>query len=141
MVEEFKTSFQRPTTASYFLIDADGLSLGRVSSMIAKVLLGKNSPSYAPFFIADNFVYVINADKVVLTGNKSKEPVYLHSLHIGGLRSCSRGSLGKKLLLERAVSKMLPKNRLRKRLLKRLKIIEGNRLPSNIKHFEVMEVR
>ena len=113
----------------WYLVDAKGATFGRLCSAIAKVLTGKNKPIYAPHVDTGDFVVVVNADKIVLTGRKEEQKIYYrHSTHPGGLKSESAGSMRSRRpsqLIERGVRGMLPKNRLGRRQLRKLKVYEG----------------
>lgn len=116
---------------SWYLVDADGKVLGRMASRIAGDLMGKKKVDYSPHTDMGDYVVVINAKKVDLTGRKKEQKVYYkHSNYPGGLKITKI----KKLLEEnpgevvrRAVYGMLPKNRLQAKRLKRLKIFEGEK--------------
>ncbi|MBZ2175268.1 50S ribosomal protein L13 [Schnuerera sp. xch1] len=113
----------------WYLIDAEGKVLGRLASEIATVLRGKNKPVYTPHVDTGDFVVVINADKVKLTGKKLDKKYYkYHTGYPGGLRSISyREMLDKKpeKVIELAVRGMLPKNRLGRQMIKKLKVYSG----------------
>ncbi|WP_439425867.1 50S ribosomal protein L13 [Oenococcus alcoholitolerans] len=100
----------------WYIIDAEGLPLGRLSSVVATVLRGKNKPTYTPSVDTGDYVIVTNADKVALTGNKAKDKVYYHhSGFPGGLKSRKAGDLREKnpkKIIELSVKGMLPKNTL-----------------------------
>ncbi len=121
------------TKQSWHLIDADGAVLGRLAARIAIMLRGKNRPGYTPYVDLGDFIIVINAAKVKLTGNKWKQKKYYHhTLYPGGLKSESAADLVKrqpeKIILH-AVRGMLPKNRLADRLLTKLKVYPGAEHP------------
>ncbi|MCK9229969.1 MAG: 50S ribosomal protein L13 [Syntrophales bacterium] len=120
-------------TREWYLYDADGQVLGRLASDIARRLKGKNSPLYTPHVDTGDFVVVINAEKITLTGRKRAEKVYYrHSGYPGGLKSATaRDVLEKKPenLLRMAVRGMLPKNTLGRKMLKKLKIYAGSEHP------------
>lgn len=110
----------------WYVVDATGRVLGRMASRIARVLIGKHRARYTPHIDSGDFVVVVNADKFRVTGKKMKDKIYYsHSMYPGGLKK-----INLELMLEKhperviyhAVSGMLPKNRLRARRLKRLKI-------------------
>lgn len=113
----------------WLLVDAQGKVLGRLASRIAMALRGKNKPTFTPHLDAGDFVVVVNADKVVLTGQKwDKKVYYRHTGYMGGLKSITARQLLKKRpedLLRQAVRGMLPKNSLGRQLLKKLKIYAG----------------
>jgi large subunit ribosomal protein L13 len=114
---------------SWHVIDAEGLVLGRVASEVARILRGKHKPTFAPHLDTGDHVIVVNADKVVLTSNKAaKVFVHRHSGYPGGLRSQSYGELLAKRpeeAVRRAVRGMLPKNRLGRQMLRKLKVYAG----------------
>jgi large subunit ribosomal protein L13 len=118
---------------SWFVVDAEGKTLGRLASVIASVLRGKNKPQWAPHVDVGDFVIVVNAEKVVVTGAKETEKFYYrHSGYPGGLRSQSlrevRGRHPERLI-ESAVRGMLPRNVLGEEQLKKLKVYAGPRHP------------
>ncbi|WP_208026702.1 50S ribosomal protein L13 [Rhabdothermincola sediminis] len=114
---------------SWHVIDAEGLVLGRVASEVARILRGKHKPTFAPHLDTGDHVIVVNADKVVLTSNKAdKVLVHRHSGYPGGLRSQSYGELLAKRpeeAVRRAVRGMLPKTRLGRQMLRKLKVYAG----------------
>ena len=113
-------------TRKWYLVDANDKILGRLASRIAQILIGKNKPQYTPHVDCGDFVIVVNADKFRVTGNKMKDKIYYsHSMYPGGLKAVSLESMLKKnpeQVIYHAVSGMLPKNRLRARRMKRLRI-------------------
>lgn len=117
----------------WILIDAEGQVLGRLATHIAEVLRGKNKPEYTPHTDAGDYVVVINAEKVVLTGNKWENKEYQrYSGWVGGLKTATAGEIRKKhpeRIIEHAVSGMLPKNKLNREIAKKLKIYAGNEHP------------
>jgi len=117
----------------WILIDAAGRSLGRVASRAATVLRGKHRPDFTPHQDAGDFVIVINAAKVRLTGTKAEAKLYhRHTGYPGGIRSTSAGKLREakpERLVETAVRGMLPKNRLGRRLFTKLKVYRGAEHP------------
>ena len=118
---------------NWYLIDAEGHILGRLASEIARRLRGKHKPIYTPYVDTGDFVIVVNAGQVSLTGKKLSDKVYYHhSGYPGGLKKTYAGKLLKdnpdKVLLY-AVRGMLPKNSLGRKMLKKLKIYVGNDHP------------
>jgi large subunit ribosomal protein L13 len=117
----------------WHLVDADGKTLGRLATRVAILLRGKNKPIFAPHQDTGDFVVVINAKKVALTGKKWKEKVYVHhSGYPGGLKMASAEKIAEKKperLITMAVQGMLPKTKLGKRLIKKLKVYAGNAHP------------
>lgn len=120
-------------TKEWVLIDANGEVLGRLASQIAKILRGKNKPSYTPHADCGDYVVVINAEKVKLTGKKMTDKVYIrHTGYPGGQRFATPADyLAKKptFLIEKAVKGMLPRTRLGAVLLKNLKVYAGEEHP------------
>jgi len=114
---------------SWYVVDADGKTLGRLATRISRVLTGKHKPSYTPHADTGDFVVVVNADKVRLTGNKWAGKIYYrHSLYPGGLRERTAGQIRDKhptRLIESAVHGMLPGNRLRAKRMARLRLFVG----------------
>lgn len=115
----------------WHLIDAKGKVLGRLATEIARLLVGKNKVDYTPHIDMGDYVVVINAKQVVLTGNKGEEKVYFrHSGYPGGLRQIKFSKLiqeAPEKVIQHAVSGMLPDNRLKAKRLKRLKIFPNER--------------
>ena len=113
----------------WYVVDAEGQTLGRLASEIAKVLTGKNKPIYTPHVDTGDFVIVINADKVVLTGKKLDQKLYRwHTGHPGGLREVKyRDMMNKKPeeVVMHAVKGMLPKNTLGRKMLTKLRVYKG----------------
>lgn len=123
------TSEEARAGRRWFIADAEGQVLGRLASRIASALRGKNNPGYSPHVDAGDFVIVINAGAVKLTGNKLTDKTYVrHSGYPGGIRRASAGELLQKnpeRLIHEAVEGMLPKNRLGRRLATKLKVYDG----------------
>jgi large subunit ribosomal protein L13 len=117
----------------WFIIDAEGQVLGRLSTTIATIITGKNKPTYTPFLDTGDHVIVINAEKVVLTGKKESDKIYhSHSLYPGGLKSkAARFVRAEKpeSMIEEAVWGMLPKNKIGRKMLKKLKVYRGTNHP------------
>lgn len=113
----------------WHVIDATDVVLGRLAVQIANLLRGKNKPSYAPHMDVGDFVIVVNADKVALTGKKRTDKLaYRHSGYPGGLSARPVGELldsDARRVVEKAVWGMLPKNRLGRQILKKLKVYSG----------------
>lgn len=128
----------------WYLIDAKGKRVGRVATRIATILRGKQKPEFTPHADLGDFVVVINADKVVFTGDKLNQKVYYrHSGYPGGLKSITAGRLLKENpeeVLRKAVWGMLPKNRWQKKLITRVKIYRGGSHPHGAQQPEVLEV-
>ncbi len=118
---------------SWRIVDADGLVLGRVAAKIANALRGRDKPTYTPHLDAGDFVIVVNAEKVRLTGNKETDKEYQsYSGYRGGLKRIPLADVRAKhpeRLIMKAVKGMLPKNRLAAKLLTKLKIYKGSEHP------------
>ncbi|MCD8287209.1 MAG: 50S ribosomal protein L13 [Clostridia bacterium] len=114
----------------WYVVDADGMPLGRLASQVAAILRGKNKPTFTPNVDTGDFVIVVNTDKVVLTGKKLTDKYYrYHSGYIGGLKEISyKTMLAEKsdLAVYEAVKGMLPKNSLGRAMLKKLKVFKGS---------------
>ena len=127
----YKTVSANKATVSkeWVVVDAEGLILGRVASKVAKILRGKNKPSFTPHVDCGDNVIVINAEKVVLTGKKMSDKVYLrHTGYPGGQRKQTPQDVLAKYperLVEKAVKGMLPKNRLGRKLFHNLHVVVG----------------
>jgi large subunit ribosomal protein L13 len=119
--------------SNWYLLDADNQVLGRLASRAAVVLMGKHKPDYTPFLKTGDFVVIINAEKVKLTGKKEDNKIYRrHSGYPGGLKEFRARDVRAKFperLLEEAVAGMLPKNKLGKQLTRRLKVYAGPKHP------------
>jgi large subunit ribosomal protein L13 len=118
----------------WLLIDADGLVLGRLASIIALRLRGKHKPSYTPHMDCGDHVVVVNAEKVQLTGNKRRDSIfYWYTGYPGGIKGRSKGAIldGKhpERVLEKAVERMLPKGPLGRRIMGHLKVYAGPEHP------------
>lgn len=124
------------------LVDANGAVLGRLATTIAFRLQGKHNPLYTPHVDTGDWIVVINAEKIVLTGRKLDQKQYhRHSGYIGGLRSISAGDLKEKRpedLIRFAVKGMLPKNKLGTKQLKKLKVYAGDQHPHEAQNPEVI---
>jgi len=124
------------------LVDASGAVLGRLATTIASRLQGKHNTLYTPHVDTGDWIVVINADKIVLTGRKlDQKQYYRHSGYIGGLKSISAGDLKEKKpedLIRFAVKGMLPKNKLGTKQLKKLKVYAGDQHPHEAQNPEVI---
>lgn len=124
-----KTYFPKEVSHDWFVVDATGQTVGRLASRIAQVLRGKHKPTFTPNQAGGDFVIVINAEKVKFTGNKLDDKVYTrYSGYQGGLKEITARKLlatHPERVLERAVWGMLPKNRLGRKLITRLKVYRG----------------
>ena len=111
------------------LVDAEGLVLGRMATKIALILMGKDKPTYTPYVDCGDFVVVVNAEKVRVTGSKAEQREYDYYTHYpGGHRFKSFADMfatKPEKVIEMAVKRMLPKNKLARRMILRLKIVRG----------------
>ena len=114
---------------AWYLVDAEGLTLGRVASEVAKILKGKNKPTYSTNMDCGDYVIVINADKVKLTGTKLTQKLYRHHTGFpGGLKEVKAKDMLERRpvrMFELAVKGMLPKNSLGREMIKKLKVYAG----------------
>jgi large subunit ribosomal protein L13 len=128
----------------WYLVNAEGKTLGRLASEIAKVLRGKHKPIYTPHLDCGDYVIVVNADKVRVTGRKLDQKMYYrHTGYPGGIKSISlRNQLQKhpERVLQAAVRGMLPKNRLGRKMLKKLKVYAGGSHPHQAQQPKVLEL-
>lgn len=128
----------------WFVIDAEGQVLGRLSTTIAKIISGKAKPTYTPFLDTGDHVIVINAEKVVLSGKKETDKVYHHhSLYPGGLKSKQARFVRAEKpesMIEEAVWGMLPKSKLGRKMLKKLKVYRGANHPHQAQMPEAIKV-
>jgi len=126
----------------WLLVDAKGKTLGRLASRIAILLRGKHKPIFTPHVDAGDFVVVVNAEKINLTGKKWQEKLYIyHTGYPGGLKSTSAEKVRNKnpeRLITTAVQGMLPKNKLGKKMIKKLKVYAGEAHPHQAQQPEVM---
>ena len=113
----------------WYIIDAEDMVLGRVSTEIARILRGKHKPTYTPFMDTGDYVIVINADKIRLTGNKLKQKNYIyHTGYPGGQRQIPYNELMEKkptMAIELAVKGMLPHGKLGRQMYKKLRVYAG----------------
>ena len=118
---------------NWYVIDAEGVSLGRLATRVADVLRGKHKPTYTPHIDCGDFVIVINASKVNLTGNKLNDKIYYnHSGYTGGLRERTAKEMLESYpveMVERAVKGMIPHTRLGRQVAKKLFVYEGAEHP------------
>ena len=128
----------------WFLVNAEGKTLGRLASEIAQVLRGKHKPIYTPHLDCGDYVIVVNAEKVRVTGRKLDQKMYYHHTgYPGGIKSISlRNQLQKhpERVLQAAVRGMLPKNRLGRKMLKKLKVYAGDSHPHQAQQPKSLEL-
>ena len=139
-----KTYMANPTKIErkWYVVDAEGCTLGRLTSEIAKVLRGKNKPEYTPHIDTGDYVIVINAAKVAVTGKKLDQKIYYnHSDYVGGMRETTlREMMNKKpeRVVELAVKGMLPKGPLGREMYKKLHVYAGAEHPHAAQKPEVL---
>jgi large subunit ribosomal protein L13 len=140
------TKFTKSTevNSKWFVVDADGKILGRMASEIAKIIRGKNSPLFTPNSDTGDFVVVINAEKVRLTGKRENLKEYLHhSLYPGGQKSRSFSELISKhpdKVIRYAVRGMLPKTKLGNKLINKLKVYAGGNHPHSAQNPQTINI-
>ena len=126
-----KTLVTKPNEVEreWFVVDAEGKTLGRLATRVARVLCGKHKPNFMPGVDVGDYVIVVNADKIQVTGRKLDQKMYYrHSGYPGGLKEITlRNQLAKNpaYVIEHAVRGMLPKNRLGRKMFKKLKVYAG----------------
>ena len=142
-----KTIFVKPADLErkWFMIDAEGKVLGRVAAKIAAIVRGKEKVSYAPHQEVGDFVVVVNADKIAVTGNKMQKKLYhRHTGYVGGLKTQNFEKLIARhptSPLELAVKGMLPKGPLGRKLLKNVKVYAGSNHPHTAQNPEIIELK
>ena len=142
-----KSFMQKKETVNrkWYVIDATDKPLGRVATLAATYLRGKNKPTFTPHIDCGDFVIIINAEKVNLTGSKLDNKIYYdHSGYTGGLRERTAREMKEKYpveMIERAVKGMLPHNRLGRKMSKKLFVYSGSEHPHMAQKPTVMEVK
>jgi len=130
---------------NWYVVDAEGQTLGRLASQVATVLKGKNKPTYTPHVDCGDYVIVINANKVKLTGNKLNDKMYYnHSRYAGGLRERNAATMIEKYpeeMIERAVKGMLPKGPLGRKMGKKLFVYAGSEYEQTAQKPIKMEIK
>ena len=138
------TQKQAEIERDWYVVDAEGETLGRLAARIAPILKGKHKPIYTPHLDCGDFVIVVNAEKVRVTGRKLDQKFYhRHSGYPGGLKSISlRDQLDKhpERVLEAAIRGMLPKNKLGRRMIKKLKVYAGGAHPHEAQQPKPLEL-
>jgi len=142
-----KTYMAKPNEVErkWYVVDAEGKTLGRLASEVAAILRGKHKPTYTPHVDTGDHVIIINAEKIELTGKKLTDKLYYrHSLHPGGLKvrtALEMRTNYPEQMLERAVRGMLPKGRLGRQMFKKLHVYRGSEHPHQAQKPEVYELR
>ncbi len=128
----------------WYVVDADGKPLGRLASEVAKILRGKNKPTYTPHVDTGDHVIVINAEKVVLTGNKLDQKIYRHySGWIGGMKEIKYRQMMEKQpekVVELAIKGMLPHNSLGRQMFRKLNVYKGAEHEHQAQKPEILEI-
>ena len=144
MSTRFLTRDELSALDKWYVIDAADQVLGRVATKAATILAGKHRPYYAPFLVCGDHVIILNADKIKLTGQKLDSKVYRHhTLYPGGLREVAARKVFETKpdrMIREAVLGMLPKNKLRKRMVKRLKVYYGDSHPHTAQQPQAMKI-
>ncbi|MEW5692033.1 MAG: 50S ribosomal protein L13 [Candidatus Hydrogenedentota bacterium] len=141
-----KTYHQKKETIEkkWYVFNAEGKTLGRFASKIAMILQGKNKAIYTPSVNCGDYVIVVNAEKIKLTGNKLRDKVYIsHTFYPGGLKETPMSRIMEKYperIIELAVKRMLPKTNLGRLMLKKLKIYKGPEHPHKAQQPEAIEL-
>lgn len=142
-----KSYMQKKETVErkWYVIDAEGKPLGRVAALAATYLRGKHKPTYTPHIDCGDNIIIVNAEKVMLTGNKLNNKMYYnHSQYLGGLRERTAKEMIEKYpieMVERAVKGMLPHNRLGRQMYKKLFVYTGSEHKHEAQKPEVLEVK
>ncbi|MCP8971145.1 50S ribosomal protein L13 [Ectobacillus ponti] len=143
-----RTTFMAKATEverKWYVVDAEGQTLGRLASEVAAILRGKNKPTFTPHVDTGDHVIIINAEKIQLTGNKLNDKIYYrHSQHPGGLKQRTALEMRTNYpvqMIELAVKGMLPKNSLGRQTIKKLKVYAGAQHPHQAQQPEVYELR
>lgn len=138
------TAKEAKVERDWYVIDAEGQTLGRLASRIAPILKGKHKPIYTPHLDCGDFVVVVNAEKVRVTGRKLDQKFYhRHSGYPGGLTSINlRDQLGRypERVIQSAIRGMLPKNKLGRRMIKKLKVYAGDSHPHQAQNPRPLEL-
>jgi len=129
----------------WYVVDAEGQTLGRFASEVAKILKGKHKPEYTPHVDCGDYVIVLNCGKIKVTGNKASQKVYRHHTGwVGNLKEISYGDMMKKhpdRIIIHAIKGMLPKNSLGRQMIKKLKVYTGSEHNHEAQKPEVLEIK
>lgn len=131
-------------TRKWYVVDATGKTLGRLCTEIANRLRGKHKPEFTPHVDTGDYVVVVNAEKIVVTGKKATDKLYHHhSGYPGGIKSISFDRLlvkSPEMIIEKAVKGMMPKNKLSRAMLSKLKVYAGNDHPHSAQQPTLLEI-
>ena len=142
-----RTIFVNPKDVErkWWLVDAEGQTLGRLASRITTVLRGKHKPIYSPHMETGDYVVVVNAEKIVVTGRKTEQKIYYrHTGYPGGLKETRFKDMMVRhptFAVKQAVKGMLPKNRLGRKMLRKLKVYAGPEHPHQAQQPQVLELK
>lgn len=129
----------------WYLVDAEGKTLGRLASSVAAILRGKNKPTFTPNVDCGDHVIIINAEKVVLTGKKAEDKIhYTHSMYPGGLKAFKYGQLLKtkpEYAITRTIWGMLPHTSMGRKMIKKLRVYRGSEHPHQAQVPEKLEIK
>src|ERR1051326_1120882 len=144
MSTRFLTSGELSALDKWYVIDAADQVLGRVATKAATILIGKHRPQYAPFLVSGDHVVIVNAEKIKLTGQKLDSKVYRHhTLYPGGLREVAARRVFESKpdkMIRAAVLGMLPQNKLRQRMVKRLKVYLSDQHPHSAQQPQALKL-
>ncbi|PLX66792.1 MAG: 50S ribosomal protein L13 [Denitrovibrio sp.] len=141
-----KTYWAKPDEIEkkWFVLDADNKILGRLATEVATILMGKHKPTYTPSIDTGDFIVIVNAEKFAVTGSKMDDKIYYrHSGYLGGLKERTlKEKLEKKPeeVIRMAVRRMLPKTKMGRAMIKKLKIYTGSEHPHAAQNPEVLEI-
>lgn len=144
--EKMTASAKEPEVVkNWWVVDAEGQTLGRLASQIATILRGKHKPSFTPHIDCGDFVVVLNAEKVQLATKRAEQKMYYrHTGYPGGLRETSFRQMNEQhpeRVIEIAVRRMLPKNRLGRRIITKLKVYAGSEHPHRAQQPQTLELK
>ena len=131
-------------TRQWYVVDAAGKTLGRLCTEIANRLRGKHKPEFTPHVDTGDYIVVVNAEKIVVTGNKTTDKLYQHHTgYPGGIKSISFDKLlvkSPEMIIEKAVKGMMPKNKLSRAMLSKLKVYAGKDHPHSAQQPTLLEI-
>ena len=131
-------------TRQWYVVDAEGKTLGRLCTEIANRLRGKHKPEFTPHVDTGDYIVVVNAEKIVVTGNKTTDKLYQHHTgYPGGIKSISFDKLlvkSPESIIEKAVKGMMPKNKLSRAMLSKLKVYAGSDHPHSAQQPSLLEI-
>lgn len=128
----------------WYLVDAEGMVFGRLASQVATILRGKNKPEFTPHVDTGDFVIIINAEKAVFTGKKLEQKLYRsHSGYVGSLKETKYGDMMQnkpEFVMYEAIRRMLPKNKLGRQMLKKLRVYKGSEHDHEAQQPQILEL-